>query len=408
MKSKKKIILNFFLLLIFSISSYAQVDFEYGYYINNQGKKIEGFVKNYDQRTNPVKITFKKSENDAAKQFSLDVVKEFAIYNKRKFIRQTLNIDQSSQKINTLEKNREPAFKKNTVFLEVLIEGKSSLFSYRNASYTLFFFASNNSEIKQLVYKRYLSEKNKLRYNDTFRKQLLDHLKCADFNFEKMENLEYVRKDLMGVFTEHNLCVESDYLTFEENPRKTTFKMAIRPRINYSGSSTPNPIFVTTDLTMDKKLGVGLGVETEIILPFNRNKWSIIAEVAYQNYRAQNSFETNNISGGVVNTKIDYASIEMPLGFRYYMFLSKEIKLFINTAYIFDFTTKNLAEFKRADDSVINALEFKTLGSLSGGIGLKYNKFSLELRHLTLANRAILYGDTKFNSTSLIMGYTIF
>lgn len=160
---------------------------------------------------------------------------------------------------------------------------------------------------------------------------------------------------------------------------------------------------------MDSKLGFGLGIETEVILPFNKNKWSIIAELAYQNYQGENSFENNNISGGIVNSKINYSSIEVPFGFRHYMFLSENSKLFINTTYIFDFTLNNEYEFTRADETVLRSGEFGTLGSLSGGIGYKYHdKFSLELRLLMISNRALLFSDSEFDSLSIIFGYTLF
>lgn len=69
----------------------------------------------------------------------------------------------------------------------------------------------------------------------------------------------------------------------------------------------------------------------------------------------------------------------------------------------------NEFEFSRGDGTVLRFGEFGTLGSLSGGIGYKYlDKFSLELRLLTISNRAILFSDSEFDGLSIIFGYTLF
>jgi hypothetical protein len=115
------------LILFWGASSSAQVNFENGYYIDNNNSRFEGLIKNKDRRANPSKVIFKKDENEIIQELSIDKVKEFGIYNTSKFIRSTVNIDQSSQSINTLDKRRTPNFENKTVFLKSLIDGKSSL-----------------------------------------------------------------------------------------------------------------------------------------------------------------------------------------------------------------------------------------------------------------------------------------
>lgn len=401
-----KVFLSILIVTCWILPTSSQVNFEKGYYINNQNERIECLIKNNASRNSPTNFWYKSSESgDEIKMFIRDV-REFEIYNKLKFLRVSTNIDQSSQSVNKLDKNWEPIFENKTVFVKSIIEGDGSLYSYVNGNRELFFFSIGSSDIKQLIYKRYLKERKNLRENNTFRKQLLENLLCPDFNFEKIQLVDYSKKSLKKIFNEYNICKGHESTITDKQLGKTKFNLALRPRWNSSDTTTPNPVFESADLTMDKKQGFGLGIETEIILPINRNKWSIIAEAAYQEYNSQKSYETNNISGGITNVKITYSSIEVPLGVRYYIFLNKDIKLFLNTAYIFDFTLDNEIEFKRNDGTLIREFRFKTNGSLSGGIGLNYlNKFSLELRNSTISNRAINYSDSHFNSISIIFGY---
>ena len=404
-----KNLLSALTILFCSVISFAQVNFENGYYVDNNNNRFEVLIKNSDKRTNPSRVLYKTNTDSAVQDLPIQKVKEFGVYNTSKFIRSTVNIDQSSQTINTLDSNRAPNYENKTVFLKSLIHGESSLYSYINDNKELFFYNTPNSVTEQLVYKRYYMDRNKLRENNEFRSQLLEKLRCDKFNFTKIQEVDYNKTDLTKIFKQVNNCVDSEFSDFTVTKEKINFNLNLRPRLNYSSSTTPVRTFESVNLTMDSKLGFGFGIETEVILPFNKNKWSIIAEVAYQNYEGENSFENNNISGGIVNSKINYSSIEVPFGFRYYMFLSENSKLFINATYIFDFTLNNEFEISRGDETVLIAGEFGTLGSLSGGIGYKYlDKFSLELRLLTISNRALLFSDSEFDSVSVIFGYTLF
>ena len=405
----KRLLLCFLTITCWSVISRAQVKFENGHYINNLNQRIEGLIRNNAARNNPTNLWFKPSESNKEIKLSIEKVKEFEIYNNTKFIRVTVDLDQSSQSVNTLDNSWQPIFEKKTVFVKSLVEGQASLYSFINGNRELFFLSTDSSRIEQLVYKRYLKGRNNFGENNTFRKQLLDKLKCPDFTFKKMQQVVYSNSSLEKIIKKYNTCVGQEFLTFEKKQGKTKFNLSLRPRMNYSSTTTPNPVFTSANLSMDKKLGFGIGLETELVLPINKNKWSIIAEVVYQKFNSQNSFNTNNVSGGIVNTNLDYSSIEVPFGFRHYLFLNQKSKLFINTAYIFDFTLNNELEFTREDGSIIRSSSFSTLGSLSAGVGFKYlNKFSLELRNLTISNRAINYSNSEFNSFSIIFGYTFF
>ena len=91
-----------------------------------------------------------------------------------------------------------------------------------------------------------------------------------------------------------------------------------------------NTIFKTFnfDVEFDYKLNYIVGVEVEITLPFNQNKWTLYIEPSYQYYKANKEI-TSYESGVFINTTtvfIDYNSILFPIGFKYNMFISKYSK----------------------------------------------------------------------------------
>jgi len=47
------------LFILISLNSFAQINFEKGYLITDQGGKKEGFIKNFEWKNNPKSIEFR-------------------------------------------------------------------------------------------------------------------------------------------------------------------------------------------------------------------------------------------------------------------------------------------------------------------------------------------------------------
>ena len=113
------------------------------------------------------------------------------------------------------------------------------------------------------------------------------------------------------------------------------------------------------------------------------------------------------MSGGILIAEVDYNIIEVPVSLRYYLFLNKNSKIFINASFIFALNSKSSIEFKRADNSSLNSLEIATRNNLAFGIGYKlYDKYSLEVRYLS--GREILNLNSDYRTSSIIFGYSLF
>ena len=106
----------------------SQINFDKGYFIDNNDKKIECFIKNADWRQNPTEFKYQLPNEQEAKTKTIQTVKEFGIYDKSKFIRATLNVDIKPNKtLSQLTSVREPIFEEKTIFLKAIIEGEASL-----------------------------------------------------------------------------------------------------------------------------------------------------------------------------------------------------------------------------------------------------------------------------------------
>ena len=391
------------------MESYSQIYFENGYYINNLNQKIECQIKNEDWKNNPTEFEYKVSGINESQKAQIGAVKEFAIYEGSKHIRATVHIDRSRDDVQNLALDRNPLFKTEELFLKVLIEGQANLYEYVDGNLKRYFYNVENSDIEQLVFKKYKLLDNKIGANNQFKQQLWKDLQCSSITLNDVERLSYKKNELIKFFEKYYECSNLELISHIPQASSDWFQVSLRPRVSHSSLSIRSNPSSSKDTDFGNKLGVGMGLEFEFILPFNKNKWAIILEPTYQSYAADQTKDAANVSGGKLMAEVAYKSIEIPFGLRHYFFLNDTSKLFLNISYVFDMAIDSSLELKRGDGVIIDDMKVNASNYLAIGAGYKLNdKYSVELRYFT--NRTILgdyvFWHSDYKSMSLIFGYT--
>ncbi len=392
-----------YLYLLFFITMYssAQVKYEKAYYITNSGETINGFLKNEDWSNNPSQIEFKTNLEDSSKHLSAKNIAEFGIHNKYKYIGANVEIDRATDNTNYLTTTRNPEFQKEFLFFKTLIEGDANLYIYRDNNLVRFFYKKDDVPLQQLVYKRYRASTLNVGKNEQYKQQLLNTLKCKSIDISLINKLEYDQSGLVRLFKNYNKCKDNLMADYDENKSKGNFNLTLRPSIRSNSFSLKNSVDQKLNTEFDNEFSFGMGVEVEYVMPFNKNKWALIFEPTYQSY---NSSPTTNEEGDVV--KLEYSSVELPLGLRHYLFLNEKSKFFVNASYVLDLAMDSKVVFESDP-----ALDVTSSSSLALGIGFKYNnKYSLEVRYQTERTllQSYLAYTSKFGVVSLLVGYTIF
>ena len=406
---KKKLLL--LLLTILSFDASSQISFEKGYFITNDGEKIDCLIKNIDWKNNPVDFEYQLVQNGTLINENIKSVQEFGIYNNSKYIRRTVKIDKSGNNINNFSDDKNPIFIEEQLFLKALIEGKSNLYQYENKNLRRFFYNKDNGFIEQLVFKNFKNYENKTGENNQFRQQLWNDLKCPSFTLNKMTNLKYQKNSLIAFFTEYNKCNNSEFINYENKVKKDLFNLSIRPRLNNSSFFVEDLVSNSPNIDFGNKLGFGLGIEAEFILPFNRNKWAITIEPTYQNFKSEKEVNGSFFSSGEQIVTANYNYIEIPISVRHYFFINKDSKVFINASYIIAISSNSSLEFTSPPYIFSKSVELITRRNFGLGVGYKFkNKYSLEMRLQTSKNIMANYSywDSNYKTSSLIFGYTLF
>ncbi|MHC0445796.1 tRNA modification GTPase [Flavobacterium sp. 3-218] len=416
----KKQILFTALTLLFTITGISQIAFEKGYIITENNQKTECLIENMDWKSNPVNFRYRLSEGSPIINADIKTVKEFSVTGQEKYIRSTVNIDRSTKDLQTMTTEKNPVFHLETLFLQTLMEGNASLYLYDDSTVRRFFYKTNNSEIKQLVYKTYLASgdnerakdyTDQIAKNNYFREQLYLDLKCDNIQQNEYETLSYTKNALMRIFAKYNKCTNSEFVDLEVKEKKDLFNLTVRPRYNNSSLTMDNSIFEGLDFDFGQKSSFSLGIEAEFILPFNKDRWSIIIEPTYQYYKGEQTIASSQVVGGTLTGKVDYKSIELPIGVRRYFFINKNTKIFANGSLVIDFSNNSKASVTRNDGSELNKLEIKSGINFGLGLGVKLmDKFSAEVRYQT--PRGLLAENpnwgSSYQTTSLIVGYSFF
>ena len=417
MKTKLSALLLFTCLLMS-----GQTKFKPGHYINLNNEKVIGFIKDYDWKNNPYEIEFKTTLDDNSHSIiNKDNLKEFEIYENSKYINTEIQIDKSSNLNNQITSERELIYQKEKVLLKVLIEGEASLYQYQDEGVEKFFYSSNGVLFEQLVFKLFLasekdvaelnlintvSSNSLILKNEGYKKQLFQNVNC-NFQREKIYNLIFAKSKLYKYFEEYNKCKKVSYKTYKKNfETQLKLKGVLNLNLNSLNLNYFNDEYRSKDFGNSTNFGFGL--ELELILPFNNNKWSVFTEPTYNTYEnsaiLKKTFSTITTTQKV-NVKYDY--IQLPVGVKHYFFLSDKINIDLNLAYNLKFTSKkSIIDYEDTSDFSV----FPTLKNFAFGFDVNFQKATLGVKYFTktqILNGAYEQKYADYKNLSLQLKYQI-
>ncbi|GAA3518948.1 hypothetical protein GCM10022393_36370 [Aquimarina addita] len=256
-----------------------------------------------------------------------------------------------------------------------------------------------------MIYKSYLDGTTK-RTNTNYKTQLWTDLQCSNISLKEVRSTEYKRKSLTKYFLKYNNC-NGDISNVVNSQEKGRFKLTAIGGISANSLKVSNRIDNIPTIDFDSKFTFRIGLESEYIFAFNRNKWAAFLTPTYQSFNSNKDIIFLRQSSGALTTNMDvnYQSIEVPLGIRHYMFLNTNSKLFIDGALVLDIPLNSEIVY----EDYIDDFKVSSGISFSAGIGYDYkNRYKVQLRY---APRDLGDGGAssyKYSSISLVLGYSIF
>lgn len=393
-------ILLFILFLLAGPGLFAQVVYEPGYIITNNGTRTNVLIKINKWDKNPESFTYKASEDAADQTATIDNIQEFGVASHTIYRRFDVDVDQSNRNIKQAGDQRKAKLKNERLFLKLLVGGgAATLYEYHDGSFYKFFFQVENKPVEQLIFKPYRVSEMRIAYNYRFRQQLMTALTCDAIAPRVFEDLNYSTKALTSIFTKYNICKDPSYTNvIADKVRNQTVHIHLRPMITYSKLD----LISKSDGTAREfsgKTSFGVGLLVEYSLPFDQNKWSVVFEPAFRILQKEFEHEQETVT-------VDYDVIGASLGVRRYISFGTDRKLFINAAYGISEGTKSEIVFDNGRYDYSYGMD-KPKAFISAGGGMLYKKFSGEVQYIFDHNILDDYYsyDAKYNVISIIFGY---
>lgn len=402
------------LLLLFALGVKAQIKFEPGYVITSTGTKTECLIKNSDWRSTPENFEYKLSEGTETLKATTYNTAEVSVGGQT-FRRFTVNVDRSSDELNSISTSSEPVISRETVFLKLLVKGDANLYKYYDGVSLRYFYTVNDTdEPTALTYKMYRGDDNKILYNRTYKSALqkLMGTKVADPQLYK--NLDYKDKDMIALFRKYNgITDENAVSTTPSLKGKLHLKVGAEARVvsleaDFLASAS-------SSYTFDSKVTPAFGAELEWVMPFNRNKWGLFFAPYYHTYKNSGSKIFGTGASTVENKwEARYTALELNLGGRYYMYLSGDARIFLNGGFVFSkgFNNSGLKYTRLLDGTNTLSVEATTekQSGFFAGAGFAYKNVSGEIRYHGKHSITGGYGGwaSEYGGVGLLIQYSIF
>lgn len=212
----------FLLILILIIPGINQAtDFvSKGYIINKNAIRTDGFIRFFRFDKTPDKIYFSENFTGKFTPFTPEDLKEFG-YEEEKFISANVDLETSSNDIQTISNHSEFDLKQKHVFLEVIYQGTKNLFLYRHVKYHYYIGPADSPIL--LKTKFYLISAGNKKYkkeNSTYQKQLTDYIKILSQDSGQINSIKYELKSLTKMYDQF-------YTTF---PEQLSYKTSLRTK----------------------------------------------------------------------------------------------------------------------------------------------------------------------------------
>lgn len=401
------------LLIIISSSLIGQTDFILGSYTSNSGQEFVGLISPNSVKETPQSFQFKSSEESEPITLTKNNATSVSITDeieKLKYVLKPVLTYESNDNINKLDNTREASFKKEDLFIELLVGSDVSLYRVKRINKkNIFFYSDSEEKITTLVQKKYIGFNNQIKSNNDFRQQLSTALNCTNEKNLSFENIEYNAKSLLNLFQNYQECSNSSssFIRKKNKDKLLNVKASVG-----AGTASFNTETRGGDVDFGKSNYVSFGGEVEYLTSTKR-KWGLVLNLATYNFSELGfndvqlnfpSTETITIENGA-----EVKGLDLNLGIRHYIHLSDASAIFIGGFFGFDLINSTEIVFLNINRESISTTQGAP--NFAVGLGYQWNKLSAEFKlhspknHL---NEGTFFSNSSLNYSSIALRYELF
>ncbi|MHA3788014.1 hypothetical protein ACX0HA_07375 [Flavobacterium hauense] len=401
--------MKFFTLIaaLFFAAQLSAQDVE-GYYITESGKKVNGFFK-YGDFFETASLKFKQSRSGEFAVLPQGVVEYGAVDEKLIFEKHKVKIDFSGNNSN----DKDPQWSTQEVFLNVLLKGKATLYSYTSNYKTVFFFSveSAQEQIDQLVYKQYILEDGTVAENKMFRQQLFNAVKCDGEQISDFTDIAYAQNKLIEVFQKYNKCKGVKSKVY--GVKKSNFRYSAFAGIHSLNVGIDSAVPPVSDQT-----NVNYTFGGEIAYVFPSEGPSLFFRIEYESLNSENVDSYDKVYNVFESSyKLSGSAFNFIFGPRYNFQITNKHSLYVDAGFCF---SAPVADIKRTTlihpvngtpyNGEYSSFDLTPAFGLNFGIGYNFGRYGVAARYVTkrdFLDDTLSSFKTEISRLGLIVSYTI-
>jgi hypothetical protein len=387
--------------LICSLVVVSQENYLPGYIVGLKGDTVRGYVDYREWDKNPESFDFKAEGQGEAVNYRPGRIAGFFVAGNL-YRSAAVDVEISPYKTSDLNFDPELQLIRDTVFLQVIVDGEKGLCYLKPASGKQLYYITQNDEFELLIFKKFYSSNSNasqtatrtISYNNKYVGQLTLFLTNCPGIQQKLYTVEYKWRDLQKLFDHYYECTNM-VKVYEGEARSTKIEWSILagPTLTFVKFETSytdeHQALVNADF--DPSFFFATGVAMDVIFPGIQEKWSFNNELMITSYKVEGFYQDYH------NEKY-YTDINMELGGAYLQLNTMgRFKYPVKKAYLFanagitgalmivltDYAKSEKHFYSSYDVTEGNALddvkEYE-IGFL-GGLGVRFSHFSGEFRY---------------------------
>lgn len=377
---------NIFLLIFLILGSLCHAqEFKPGYFIQEHNRKINCLLKVSDLSQTPKTFKYKLTKSSTAKQLHASDIIEVAIIDLVKYKRISIT-ENSADFANNI-----------SLLCKVLVSGKATLYKFNDSNQYRYYFQIGSDSIISLP----IPDSDNMELISILKNSLV----CSNMYASDFDNLSYSDQKLMTLFIRYNVCQKTSYINIESKVERDYFNLYLKGGLSlYNLQNNYGDGNNDYSLNFGSQFNIAAMPEVELFLTHFKHKLAFVTGLNYLSF-------TSEASKGIVKSKVDYKSFELPIGFRQYFHLTDQSSVFLNAFFVSNKGFDSSVSFRDLYGQITSFNLNNLIFNYAIGAGYNYNnRWSMELRYqlpLELYPREI-YWSTKFAGLNLTLAYNLF
>jgi len=409
-------------LAFFGVS--GQRNFKPAYVVNNSGDTVKGSIDYRHWDKNPERISFKGSNGNTEEYLPL-TIKGFFVEGNH-YESAIVDVEQSPTQLRDLDHSHALILKKDTVFLQKLIDGPKSLYGFVIKAAREQFYIRENNKLELLGFKKYMKDldpsatsfsKEFQGTNSIYLNQLSLYCKDCPDAMKFLEPVKYKRKDLITFFNKYYKCKGKgmDY-AYEVDKIRVQTGAIVGYTLTSFNIESDQPKYA--QLQFSNSSSISGGFTFDLMLAKKFRKFSIYNELFFSYYKLNDTINYYLNENEYTNTvySLEYSYLNINTMLRYRFLIGRDKALFINGGLANGFVISETNQFvqyrqfygtERTKEGVILEDTRQREFSYLIGLGLSVRKFSFETRLQTGGHGISLYPEvgTEVNRLHFLFGY---